>query len=372
MTKRPMFSPVTPLVEDPAQPQFVRELVQAGRDADTGGYDFEQGFRKHLALVASGAPTPPWADGLTRGTPNTAGPNTAGPDTAGPNTAGPGAAPAAVAGSSLVGWLVGSAVGVAVLAGAWFASQSQHAAPAHSIQTEAKPAAALGVDHGAPRAPSADAVAVRDAAGRSNTDRGPRVTSGGPGTAHGKRGDKRVAAPFIKQRIVEAWPAAMPAAKTAPWAEAAQRSPSTAQRSPSTAQRSPSDDSAPQQRPVQSTVAPAPQQEAAQPQPAAQQPAPQDDGKLEREMAMLSMAQRVLASDPSRALSLARQGEAEFPGSMFTQERQQLLLLALVNLGDVDQARRLAKPFLRRYPTGPFSERVRRALAASTQPQQGH
>jgi hypothetical protein len=91
-------------------------------------------------------------------------------------------------------------------------------------------------------------------------------------------------------------------------------------------------------------------------------PAPQDDARLEREMAMLSMSQRVLHTDPERALNLARQGESEFPGSMFTQERQQLLLLSLVKLGRMDEAKRLAKPYLARYPKGPFSDRVRRAL----------
>jgi hypothetical protein len=80
-------------------------------------------------------------------------------------------------------------------------------------------------------------------------------------------------------------------------------------------------------------------------------------------MAMLSMSQRVLHVDPERALKLARQGEAEFAGSMFTQERQQLLLLALVKLGRVDEAKRLARPYLSRFPRGPFSDRVRRALA---------
>jgi hypothetical protein len=90
---------------------------------------------------------------------------------------------------------------------------------------------------------------------------------------------------------------------------------------------------------------------------------PQDDARLEREMAMLAVAQRVLQSDPARSLALARQGEAEFAGSMFTQERQQVLLLALVKLGRMDEARQLAKPYLARYPHGPFSDRVRRALA---------
>jgi hypothetical protein len=80
-------------------------------------------------------------------------------------------------------------------------------------------------------------------------------------------------------------------------------------------------------------------------------------------MGMLSVAQRVLHTDAARTLSLARRGESEFAGSMFTQERQQLELLALVKLGRLDEAKRLARPYLARYPNGPFSDRVRRALA---------
>jgi hypothetical protein len=78
------------------------------------------------------------------------------------------------------------------------------------------------------------------------------------------------------------------------------------------------------------------------------------------------MAERVLRTDPERALKLVRQGEAEFQGSMFTPERQQLLLLSLVELGKLDEARRLAKPYLARFPHGPFSDRVRRALASGS------
>ena len=49
---------------------------------------------------------------------------------------------------------------------------------------------------------------------------------------------------------------------------------------------------------------------------------------------------------------------------MFTEERQQLLLLSLVKLGRLDEAKRLARPYLARYPNGPFSDRVRRSLAS--------
>jgi hypothetical protein len=116
---------------------------------------------------------------------------------------------------------------------------------------------------------------------------------------------------------------------------------------------------------VASNEAPQPEarkQEQAAAQPPAK-PAVLDDARLEREMQMLSVAQHSLASDPQRALSLARQGEAEFKGSMFTEERQQVLLLALVQLGRLDEAKKLARPYLARYPHGPFSDRVRRALA---------
>jgi hypothetical protein len=93
------------------------------------------------------------------------------------------------------------------------------------------------------------------------------------------------------------------------------------------------------------------------------QPTPQDEERLEREMGMLAAAQRALHVDPTRALKLAQQGESEFRDSMFTQERQQLLLLALVKLSRLDEAKRLAKPYLQHFPHGPFSDRVRRALA---------
>jgi hypothetical protein len=95
-----------------------------------------------------------------------------------------------------------------------------------------------------------------------------------------------------------------------------------------------------------------------------------DDARLEREMQMLAVAQRVLTTDPARALRLAHQGDHEFPGSMFSAERKQVGLLALVQLGRLDEARRLGKPFLADYPNAPWSERLRRALATGRIPAQ--
>lgn len=88
-----------------------------------------------------------------------------------------------------------------------------------------------------------------------------------------------------------------------------------------------------------------------------------ESDRLEREMRMLKVAQAVLFSNPERALRLARQGEREFAGSLFAQERQHLLILSLVQLGRMDDAKRRAADYLHSYPRGPFSDRVRKALA---------
>lgn len=90
--------------------------------------------------------------------------------------------------------------------------------------------------------------------------------------------------------------------------------------------------------------------------------------RLEREMRMLAVAQRVLAEDPARSLRLCRQGESEFRGSMFSAERKQVALLALVQLGKVEQARREGIPFLRAYPNAPWSARLREALSTGRVP----
>jgi hypothetical protein len=90
--------------------------------------------------------------------------------------------------------------------------------------------------------------------------------------------------------------------------------------------------------------------------------------RLEREMRMLAVAQRVLTEDPARSLRLCRQGESEFRGSMFSAERKQVALLALVQLGKVEQARREGIPFLRAFPNAPWSARLREALSTGKLP----
>jgi hypothetical protein len=90
------------------------------------------------------------------------------------------------------------------------------------------------------------------------------------------------------------------------------------------------------------------------------------DERLKREMALLMQAKQALASDPGQALTLALAGEQQFRGdSMFREERQHVLVLALIKLGRVDEAEQRAQPFLRAHPDSPFARRIRNALQAA-------
>jgi hypothetical protein len=86
--------------------------------------------------------------------------------------------------------------------------------------------------------------------------------------------------------------------------------------------------------------------------------------RLERDMRELMEAKRALAGAPRQALELARRGEREFPGSVLGEERRHVLILALIGAGKHEEARRLATPYLERYPDSPFAVRVRAALGS--------
>lgn len=365
MTKR-----LSPLLDDQSATSDVRELLQAGRDAQVADYDYNAGLERHVAQVKAGAPMPDWAKGLE-------------------GSSGTGGA-VAVAGSSLVGWLALPAAIVAIGGAVAWLSLREPEAPEAVTGTgtgSAIQAAPTAVSAGT----STEGEAIARAAGAPNHAAGP-VEHVGRGSArtsaqraggsnvergtHG-RGALAVRSPATSKRANAAGgtrpdskatsgatgKAAPPAedlfagspVPTATRADNATRTPAASVAADAErAQRAGGSEATRSQAPSEQGAA----REEAKPEPVAL-----DDTRLEREMGMLSVAQRVLLSDPARSLSLARQGEAEFAGSMFTQERKQLELLALVKLGRVDEAKRLARPYLARYPNGPFSDRVRRALA---------
>jgi hypothetical protein len=89
------------------------------------------------------------------------------------------------------------------------------------------------------------------------------------------------------------------------------------------------------------------------------------DDQLQREMDELMRAKRALSNDPKLALELAERGQREFKQSLLTEEREHVLLLALIALGRASEAERLAAPYLARHPDSPFARRVRAALEAA-------
>lgn len=345
-----MSKRVLPLLDDPTTHSSVRDLLQAGRDANVSDYDYGAALQRHIGMVQAGAPMPDWAKGLEAG-------------------AGKGAAAAAAAaGSSLVGWwalpVAGVAVAAAIGAAVLFRSEESipHARPhgvgAAPVAAPVVPAAS-GVVPAAPVTAQAEPSEQAAQPSQGEARAAIKVRSGSaqkaPPAKHAQGAANGHAAASNSATSNGGKADLFATAPSATGTRSAQTKSTTTSGSTVAAAQQPAA-AAEQAQPEQNAVA-------ADDEPAAQQPAPVDDTRLEREMGMLAVAQRVLQVDPARTLSLARQGEAEFAGSMFTPERKQLELLALVKLGRLDEAKRLARPYLARYPNGPFSDRVRRALS---------
>lgn len=336
MSKR-LASTVTPLMDDPSQPSYVRELLDAGRGARVRGYDFNQGLATHLSRVESGAPMPDWAKGMQPGAAGTSG--------------------SLAAGARMAGLLAVPVVTAAVVAAVMLASQP---GTTPAVKATAVPAAMPAlIAEGEPKA-------LHSAA--------PTAAAASPTALERGQHSRRAMVPAPHKASLPRSAAAQPVLGTSPisGARAASAEPVRTDAAIKPAHGGTTFDGDPfaSARPADVTGQALPG--AAEPREqatAAREPAvpqPLDDARLEREMSMLAMAERVLRTNPERALKLVQQGEAEFQGSMFTQERQQLLLLSLVELGRLDDARRMAKPYLARFPHGPFSDRVRRALASGT------
>ncbi len=85
--------------------------------------------------------------------------------------------------------------------------------------------------------------------------------------------------------------------------------------------------------------------------------APTDDGMLE--LQQVAAAERLLGTDPARALDLARSAASRFPAGFVREEREYVVIAALAKLGRTTEARPLAERFLRDHPDGAFSRRVR-------------
>jgi hypothetical protein len=329
----------------------VRALLAAGIADEVTDYDYERGLALHLQTISA-----------------VASPSNAGSAPGGSPPSSPGAA-SSLGAASFIGVPLASALAVAAL---WFGSGAEtrsapptpaahatSAAPestspptANAAVTGARPIRTLeslprdrSAAGGATHPMRASAVgSLREAASLPPKARG--VATASPGAVRlTENGASRGAPPALDA------PPVRPQASSTPvfgLADATEPAPSTAE----LAEREASEARAEQSARVEAARA---AQEAA-------------DSRLALEMAMLVDAKRALGSDPARALALSLRAQREFGSSLFAEEREHVLLLALVALGRVDEARRAAAPYLRAHPDSPFARRVRRALAAPPSP----
>lgn len=111
------------------------------------------------------------------------------------------------------------------------------------------------------------------------------------------------------------------------------------------------------QKPARATARPT--------QKAAPQPAPSAESRddvLLREVQQLRQIRQLVGSSPSQALALANEGHATFKGGVLYQEREALALQALSTLGRRSELEARGERYLRAFPNGSFSTRVRQLL----------
>jgi len=81
------------------------------------------------------------------------------------------------------------------------------------------------------------------------------------------------------------------------------------------------------------------------------------------ELELLGRARAALGHDPAAALALTTRHGRLFPGGLLEQERDVLVIEALVALDRRDEAADRARSFWRRYPQSPYADKVRRTLS---------
>ncbi|HTU58222.1 MAG TPA: hypothetical protein VMF89_07305 [Polyangiales bacterium] len=362
----------TPMWDDPQESSALRQLLRAGR-VEHSDYDVEQGLARHLAQLQAGAQVPAWAAQTTL---------------------------QKTASWSLLAWLVPPVISAGVV-GAWLALQPPAPVPASLTQLVPAPAKvpaplivpalvepALAVEPSSARTSEAKEVKrvleEREAA-REQIELHDHANAVARNVRPATRSNS---ARRVRSSRVDDAPAASGAYSAVAQSRDSGGSGTNVTNVTSvtsvTSAKSANDEAVANK--VNAPVSPAAQEPEPTPAPveeakakSAERRAKQDDSatakedevsgaRLEREMRMLAVAQRVLTEDPARSLRLCRQGENEFRGSMFSAERKQVALLALVQLGKVEQARREGIPFLRAYPNAPWSARLREALSTGKLP----
>jgi hypothetical protein len=305
------------LLEQANVPEGERSLLEAGRSSAPVDYDVTAGaarFRAQLAAIA--------AAGAMAGT-------------AGSNAGAGGKALLAKLGFKIaLGFTMAAAfAGAGLVAGIHLAATSSHGAVVHAPSRIEAPSPILPSVSAAP-ASSADAVPAPPPAARSApTEDAPvrRAPSrpvaqephrGALAPTHGAPGPS---APFTSHDDSPGGAVDAPAAR--------------ASVAPPVAAPTASVDSVPP--PVPSA-----------------KPTPQPSPPIS-EIRAVALARDLVETDPQAALALLDQTQREHPTGYFVEERQALTVMALVRAGRQANARQQGAAFLRAYPNGPFSDRVR-------------
>jgi hypothetical protein len=290
----------------PATPRpstAAQALLEAGREHPPLRYDVETGLARHQQHVQNAAPMPSWAS--ARG---------------------------ALLGSALtwriVKLLITGAVVSPLVVVMWPAREP-------STQRAPEPAAA-------PATPPAIVVAEA-AAAPPPPEPNPR-TRATETPARARRlanGSTQRTEPRVSAAPASAEPAIPSAASVA---EAAQ---------PELPAANSADALAPRAGPVQ------------RPLPSREAPEQRSESRDRDEVGELALAEQLLASAPQRALALARSGDTRFPNGYLRQERAYIAIMALIELGALEQARTEAERFFARYSNTPYGAQIRRALEAT-------
>jgi hypothetical protein len=86
------------------------------------------------------------------------------------------------------------------------------------------------------------------------------------------------------------------------------------------------------------------------------------------EIAHLGSLRQVYRTNPTAAIGLAREGHKKFPQGMLYEEREALLILALSQAGQSDEAGQRAVDFRARFPRSAFISKMRQMVPAAKEP----
>lgn len=117
---------------------------------------------------------------------------------------------------------------------------------------------------------------------------------------------------------------------------------------------------APPPEPLPPVVEPAVAPRRSPPQAPAPTPPPPPAAKAPSEEQAMAQLRRLAKESPDAALALARDLDRRYPGSAHAEEREALVIDALVWKGDIGQARTNAEEFLARHPAGPRAVQIER------------